>query len=128
MLVLTSLGLPPSPARLHTSERASARIGLVQHRWHPDPDLHRGALADGVRLAAEEGAQLVCLQELTLSPYVAIDAAGPAATGVVPMSRSMPAGPGPDHCGHPSDVVATHRAHAALVRMPARSFAGASVA
>ncbi len=91
MLVLTSLGLPPSPARLHTSERASARIGLVQHRWHPDPDLHRGALADGVRLAAEEGAQLVCLQELTLSPYVAIDAAGPAATGVVP--EPLPNGP-----------------------------------
>ena len=60
-------------------DSASARftIGAVQHRWNPDPDEHRSALAEGVRIAAAEGAQLVCLQELTLSPYFAITPDGP---------------------------------------------------
>ena len=53
------------------------RVGAVQHRWHPDPTEHRAALAEGVRLAAGEGARLVCLQELTLSPYFAVTPDGP---------------------------------------------------
>ena len=52
-------------------------IGAVQHRWHPDPEEHAAALADGVRAAAGAGARVVCLQELTLSPYFAVDPAGP---------------------------------------------------
>lgn len=46
-------------------------IGLVQERWYPDPDEHRRRLAAGIRAAADRGAQLICLQELTLSPYFA---------------------------------------------------------
>lgn len=53
-------------------ERAPFRVGAVQEAWHLDPDAHREALARGIRLAAEQGAKLVCLQELTLSPYFAI--------------------------------------------------------
>ena len=52
------------------------RVGAVQHRWHPDPAEHRAALAEGVRMAAGEGARLVCLQELTLSPYFAVTPEG----------------------------------------------------
>ena len=64
---------------------------LVQERWHPDPDEHRDALARGVRAAAGEGARLVCLQELTLSPYFAITPDGPGAAGVEP--EPLPGGP-----------------------------------
>jgi N-carbamoylputrescine amidase len=56
----------------------------VQERWHPDPAEHQASLAAGIRLAAGEGARIVCLQELTLSPYFAISPDGPAAAGVVP--------------------------------------------
>ncbi len=82
---------PPSPARTGPPSRASLRIAAVQHRWHPDPDEHEAALAMGIELAAREGAQLVCLQELTLSRYFAVDPAGPAAAGAEP--EELPGGP-----------------------------------
>ncbi|HSF81999.1 MAG TPA: nitrilase-related carbon-nitrogen hydrolase [Anaerolineales bacterium] len=44
-------------------------IGLVQERWYPDQELHQARLREGVSRAAQRGAGLVCLQELTLSPY-----------------------------------------------------------
>jgi len=71
--LITALDPPASPARVHPPEREPFRIGLVQHRWHPDPEEHESALADGVRVAAEQGARLVCLQELSLSPYFAVN-------------------------------------------------------
>jgi N-carbamoylputrescine amidase len=58
----------------------------VQEAWHPDPAEHEAALASGIAAAAGEGAQIVCLQELTLSPYFAITADGPAVLGVEPES------------------------------------------
>ncbi|HKY15195.1 MAG TPA: nitrilase-related carbon-nitrogen hydrolase, partial [Microthrixaceae bacterium] len=66
-----------------------------------DPDEHREALAEGVRAAASTGARLVCLQELTLSPYCAIVPDGPASVGTSP--EPLPGGP-------------THRFAAALAR------------
>jgi N-carbamoylputrescine amidase len=96
MKVLTNAGTPlPSPARVDAPRRAPWRVGLVQHRWHPDADVHRAALTEGVRLAAAEGAQLVCLQELTLSPYFAVDPSGPGATvlGVRVEPEPLPGGP-----------------------------------
>src|SRR5215210_1336487 len=78
MRLETALGTPPpSPARVREPTRPPLRIAAVQHRWHPDPDEHEAALAEGIRLAAEQGATLVCLQELTLSPYFAITPDGP---------------------------------------------------
>ncbi|UGS35410.1 nitrilase-related carbon-nitrogen hydrolase [Capillimicrobium parvum] len=79
MRLLTAYDIPPSPARAGVEEprRPPLRIGAVQHRWHPDPVQHEAALAEGIRMAAAEGATLVCLQELTLSPYFAITADGP---------------------------------------------------
>ncbi|HXW81401.1 MAG TPA: nitrilase-related carbon-nitrogen hydrolase [Acidimicrobiales bacterium] len=73
----------PSYARVNDPGRLPVRVGLVQQRWHADPEEHRAALAEGARMAAGEGARLVCLQELTLSRYFATTPEGPRA-GVLP--------------------------------------------
>jgi N-carbamoylputrescine amidase len=89
--LLTALEPRSSPARTRAAERAPFRIAAVQQRWHADPLEHEGALADAIALAAEQGAQLVCLQELTLSRYFAVDPAGPSESGVV--AEALPGGP-----------------------------------
>ena len=66
-----------SYARVQEPEHAPILVGAVQHRWHPDPAEHQMALAEGVRMAANAGARLVCLQELTLSKYIAVTPEGP---------------------------------------------------
>jgi N-carbamoylputrescine amidase len=88
---LIAAGPLDSPARVRAPERGSFRVGAVQVRWHPDPEEHRSVLAEGIALAAREGARLVCLPELTLSPYFAILADGPEALGVV--AEPLPGGP-----------------------------------
>src|SRR3954452_16525123 len=89
MRLETALGPPPpSPARVHEPTRPPLRVGAVQHRWHPDPAEHEAALSEGIRLAAEQGAQLVCLQELTLSPYFAIAPDGPREPEDIPDGRT----------------------------------------
>jgi N-carbamoylputrescine amidase len=78
---------PESPARVEADDerrRGLFRIGAVQERWHPDPVEHETALSEGVRVAAGEGAALVCLQELTLSRYFAVTPDGPTAAGAQP--------------------------------------------
>ncbi len=82
--VLTAYPPLPSPARTRPPERAPLRVGAVQERWQLDPEAHQEALATGIRVAAEEGARIVCLQELTLSPYFAITPDGPEAAGAEP--------------------------------------------
>jgi N-carbamoylputrescine amidase len=82
--LITATTPPGSPARTRPPERPPLRVGLVQERWRPDGDEHRAALAAGIRLAAQEGARIVCLQELTLSPYFAITPDGPRAAGAEP--------------------------------------------
>ncbi|HYZ81839.1 MAG TPA: nitrilase-related carbon-nitrogen hydrolase [Solirubrobacteraceae bacterium] len=82
--LITAFPPPPSPARTRPPERAPLRLGLVQERWHPDPAEHEAALAAGIRMAAGEGARIVCLQELTLSRYFAVTADGPEAAGAQP--------------------------------------------
>jgi N-carbamoylputrescine amidase len=44
-------------------------VGLVQQPWYKNQEEHQDHLASGIFAAAKQGAQLVCLQELTLSPY-----------------------------------------------------------
>jgi N-carbamoylputrescine amidase len=44
-------------------------IAVVQEQWHENPKDHAEALTTGVRKAAQQGAQLVLLQELTLHRY-----------------------------------------------------------
>ncbi len=89
--LITAYDLLPSPARVDPPERAPFRVGLVQERWHSDPEEHRAELAAGVRTAAAEGARLVCLQELTLSAYFATTPDGAVAAGVTP--EPLPGGP-----------------------------------
>lgn len=69
--IISALQAPGSPARVQPPVRPPLRVAAVQQRWHPDPDEHRAALRSGVAAAAQHGATLVCLQELTLSPYFA---------------------------------------------------------
>lgn len=47
------------------------RIALVQMRWYANPQQHREQLAAGVEAAANAGAEIVFLPELTLSRYPA---------------------------------------------------------
>ena len=65
--------VPESLARIERPDCTPFRIGAVQQSWNPDRDEHLRALGEGIGLAAERGARLVCLQELTLSPYFAIN-------------------------------------------------------
>jgi N-carbamoylputrescine amidase len=95
-LVSSAGRIPDSPARVDddTPRRMPFRIAAVQHRWHPDPGAHEAALGEGVRMAAGEGAQLVCLQELTLSRYFAVTADGPStSTRAGAQPEAWPGGP-----------------------------------
>jgi N-carbamoylputrescine amidase len=89
--LITAPEPPASPARVRAPDREPFRIGLVQHRWHPDPAEHQAALSEGIRMAAAQGARVVCLQELTLSPYFAVrtDALADASA----MAEDIPDGP-----------------------------------
>ncbi|HLI58188.1 MAG TPA: nitrilase-related carbon-nitrogen hydrolase [Solirubrobacteraceae bacterium] len=82
--LIVNTEIPPSLARTRPPERPPLRLGLVQERWHADPDEHREALATGIRMAAGEGARIVCLQELTLSRYFATTPEGPHPGGAEP--------------------------------------------
>jgi N-carbamoylputrescine amidase len=89
--LIVSSGPHVSPARKRAPRRTPFRVGAVQERWHPDPAEHQQALAEGIHRAAEQGAELVCLQELTLSRYFATDPGGPKAAGAEP--EDLPGGP-----------------------------------
>ena len=56
-------------SKVQNQKSKIVRIGLVQERWRADPAKHAAALRRGVLRAAEQGAQLACLQELTLHRY-----------------------------------------------------------
>lgn len=58
-------------SRVKDSNRSPLRVALVQTKWHEKQGEHLAKLNEGIRLAAENGAQIVCLQELTLSRYPA---------------------------------------------------------
>jgi N-carbamoylputrescine amidase len=72
-------GALPSPARVAAPDRPVLRVAAVQHRWHADPEEHRAAIAEGIAAAADAGARVVCLMELTLSRYMAVVSDGAAA-------------------------------------------------
>jgi N-carbamoylputrescine amidase len=82
--LIVNTEIPPSLARTRPAERPPLRVGVVQESWHADADVHRDALATGIRMAAGEGARLVCLQELTLSRYFATTPEGPHSGGAEP--------------------------------------------
>lgn len=76
--------VPESPARTRPAEREPLRIAAVQGRWSADPEANRAELAEGVRLAGQAGARLICLQELTLLPYCARERQSEATVPVEP--------------------------------------------
>lgn len=71
MRLITAAGVPPSPARVHPPTAPPVRIGVVQHAWVDDADRLRATLLDGIQMAADAGARIVFLPELTLSRYPA---------------------------------------------------------
>ena len=71
MELIVTAGVPESPARVVEPERTPFRIGVVQHRWDEDATRLLATLHDGVGTAAEAGARIVFLPELTLSRYPA---------------------------------------------------------
>jgi N-carbamoylputrescine amidase len=115
MRLLTAIDRPLSPARVVPSDRPLLRIGAVQERWHPDPIEHRAVLTEGVRIAAGTGAAVVCLQELTLSPYFAVVSEGPEATGVEP--ERLPGGPTHEFAAGLAGELGIH-VHASLYEAP----------
>ncbi|MUL49941.1 hydrolase [Mycobacterium sp. CBMA293] len=76
MITLTATA-PESLSRSTESTRPPVRVGLVQHRWRPDAAELAKVLRDGIDRAAGEGANLVCLPEITLLRYPADTPAGP---------------------------------------------------
>ena len=71
MRLITAAEVPTSLARVHEPTETPVRVGLVQHAWDADAERLRATLLDGVRTAADAGARIVFLPELTLSRYPA---------------------------------------------------------
>jgi N-carbamoylputrescine amidase len=109
--LISAPGPHGSPARRRDPRRSTFRIAALQERWHPDPAEHAAVLEAGIELAAAEGAQLVCLPELTLSPYFAVDPRGPLASGVEP--EDLPGGATYEFAARAADRAQIH-VHASL--------------
>jgi N-carbamoylputrescine amidase len=62
---------PESPARVHAPQSKPLRIGVVQHAWMPDRGALLAWLHAAVDAAAQHGARIVFLPEVTLSRYPA---------------------------------------------------------
>jgi N-carbamoylputrescine amidase len=62
----------PTLFRLEDTPSRRLRVGAVQCAWHRDPAEHADVVRAGVARAAAEGARVVLLQELTLSPYFCV--------------------------------------------------------
>lgn len=71
MLTITSLTPPESLAGTTPSLATPLRVGLVQHRWHENREDLQAELSEGIASAAQLGASVVFLPELTLSRYPA---------------------------------------------------------
>lgn len=69
MRLILAPGIAVPLTRVAPAVSPPLRVALVQHRWHADRAALTAELADGIRLAAAEGARVVFLPELTLSRY-----------------------------------------------------------
>ncbi len=68
---LTKVSAPESLSRVRAKERANLVVAAVQVSWRSDVLEHRANLEKAIRLASENGAEIVFLPELTLSRYPA---------------------------------------------------------
>ena len=95
--VLTNLGAPlPSPARVEPPTRTPCASASCSNAGTPIPPsiAPPSPTASGSR--PPRARQLVCLQELTLSPYFAVDPAGPGRDGARRAGRAGAAPRRPD--------------------------------
>lgn len=69
--VIEALESPPSLAKVREDTGEPLRIGVVQHAWEPDPARLEATLGAGVAAAADRGARIVFLPEITLIRYLA---------------------------------------------------------
>lgn len=69
--LITAGPVPTSLARVTEPSAQPLRVGLVQHAWNSDPDALQQTLREGISSAAEAGARIVFLPELTMSRYPA---------------------------------------------------------
>lgn len=87
---LTIAKAPESLARTKTQSRQPVRVALIQMRWHESPIEHITKLNEGIKLAANNGAKIVFLPELTLNRYPA----DVKPTGeVLPLAEELEGGP-----------------------------------
>lgn len=68
---LTKVAAPASPTRKRERERASLWVAAIQMSWRHDRLEHKANLENGIRMAADQGAEIVFLPELSLSRYPA---------------------------------------------------------
>lgn len=68
---LTKVEAPQSLSRTRAAERGNLTVAAIQVSWLADPNAHLANLEKAIRLAAENGAEIVFLPELTLSRYPA---------------------------------------------------------
>jgi len=61
----------PSLSRVHPPKRHPLRVALVQTSWSANQLEHQAVLREGIEAAAQAGARIVFMQELTLSRYPA---------------------------------------------------------
>jgi N-carbamoylputrescine amidase len=71
MRLITADGVPPSLARVEEPSAPPVRVGLVQHAWEPDAEALADKLVAAIGQAAEAGAEVVFLPEITLLRYPA---------------------------------------------------------
>ncbi|MEN9992641.1 MAG: hypothetical protein RLY83_211 [Actinomycetota bacterium] len=87
---LTIAEAPQSLSRVKAATRTPLRVALVQMKWHESPIEHLTNLNEGIKLAAQNGAKIVFLPELTLSRYPA----DVMPTGeVLPLAEPLEGGP-----------------------------------
>ena len=65
MRLITAREVPASLARVHEPVDPPVRVGLVQHAWDEDAGRLRSTLREGIATAADAGARVVFLPELT---------------------------------------------------------------
>lgn len=91
MDLYTANSLPTLCKRPQEGRHRSLGVGLVQTRWHEDPDEHRRVLAQGIAQAALTGARVVFLQELTMMRYMADERPDPSMRSA--LAESLEDGP-----------------------------------
>ncbi|NBU22613.1 MAG: hydrolase [Actinobacteria bacterium] len=68
---VTKVSAPASLSRIKEAVRGSVTVAAVQVSWRSDEMEHKANLERAIRVAAENGAEIVFLPELTLSRYPA---------------------------------------------------------